>query len=73
MNLLIIAGFVSWCAWALMTVIGVLHGAGAISFTLGYDDASIIAWCVIPISVFRSLWFAAIARTMRQRLKDHTD
>lgn len=56
MNLLILAGFVSWVAWMVMLVAGILHSAGVVPWTLGYDQASAIAWCVVPLLIFYRLF-----------------
>jgi ABC-type uncharacterized transport system YnjBCD permease subunit len=52
MPLLVLAGFVSWCAWAVMVAVGVLHSAGVVDRTLGYDQCSALAWLVIPPVLF---------------------
>ena len=43
-----LALFISWCSWALMIAVGILHSVGFTAHTLGYDQASGIAWCLMP-------------------------
>jgi len=47
-----LALFISWCSWALMIVVGILHSAGFTGYTLGYDQASGITWCLMPPVLF---------------------
>jgi hypothetical protein len=47
-----LALFISWCSWALMIVVGILHSIGFTAHTLGYDQASGIAWCLMPPVLF---------------------
>jgi uncharacterized membrane protein len=48
MPVLFFAGFMSWCSWALMIAVGVLHGAGMVDHTLGYDQSSALVWLAVP-------------------------
>ena len=50
--------------WCLMIAVGVLHGAGAIGWTLSYDEAVVlVALLVDPLLVL----VAAVAVSLKER------
>lgn len=48
-GLAVLCGVVAGLGWSLMVGVGVLHGAGAVNWTLSYDEAvALVAVIVVP-------------------------
>lgn len=61
-----LAAIVSGIAWALMLGVGVLHSAGIVGTTIGYDEAMGISLCFVPPVVFLMVLHAVLtARAIR--------
>ena len=59
----VLVGTIAWCAWALMTAVGILHSTGAIDWTLGYDEAAaLVALLLPPVVLVAGVTIAAAAR-----------
>lgn len=56
-----LVGVTGWCA---MVAVGVLHGAGAVSWTLSYDEAVAVSALVLcPVLLLLGAFVAAVGKT----------
>ncbi len=61
-----LAAILSAVAWLVMLGVGVLHSAGLVGTTIGYDEAMGVALCFVPIAIFFVLLLAvSTARAIR--------
>lgn len=47
-----LGAILSAVAWLLMLGVGVMHSAGLVGTTIGYDEAMGMALCFVPILIF---------------------